>query len=68
MVDGFAWTLRAIQGAPTTPAAPAASFRKSRRLGFSFAGFAMRFPLVGTPVRWALMDDAARMAGSSSSA
>src|SRR2546425_10432664 len=46
MVVGLAWALRAIQGAPTTPAAPAASFRKSRRRVLDGAGRAMPYPLV----------------------
>src|SRR5437870_2914609 len=46
MVVGLAWTLRAIQGAPAMPAAPAASFRKSRRPVLDFAGCAMPLPPV----------------------
>src|SRR6185503_15819656 len=45
---GFASTLRAIQGAPLMPAAPAASFRTSRRAGFECAGSAMDVPLMVT--------------------
>mgnify|MGYP003694485461 CR=1 FL=1 len=67
MVAGFAWALRAIQGAPTTPVAPAASFRKSRRLGLNGAAFDMPFPLVcDTGSFSSFGDDAALTDGSSS--
>src|SRR5438093_5812692 len=45
MDTGLAWALRETQGPAATPAAPAASFRKSRRVAFDRAGCAMYFPL-----------------------
>ena len=42
IIVGFASTLRATHGAPMTPVAPAASFRKSRRLAFDCVDSAMR--------------------------
>src|SRR5207302_2909029 len=49
-VEGLASTFRAIQGARTMPAAPAVSFRKSRRPVLDWAGFAMACPLVSLRV------------------
>src|SRR5712691_3318781 len=46
MDTGLAWALRETQGPEATPAAPAASFRKSRRVAFDCAGRAMDFPLI----------------------
>src|SRR5262244_2516310 len=47
MVVGLASTFRAIHGAPTIAAAPAVSFRKSRRPGWDWTGRFMTFPLIG---------------------
>src|SRR6266571_1004115 len=63
MDTGLAWALRETQGPAATPAAPAVSFRKSRRVAFDCAGLAMNFPLCET---W--MDDPAPGAGVSSRA
>src|SRR6266851_528969 len=46
MLTGLAWALRETQGPAATPAAPAASFRKSRRVAFDRAGCAMDVPLM----------------------
>src|SRR5689334_23854242 len=43
---GLAWACRETHGPAATPAAPAASFRKSRRDAFTCAGCTMLFPLV----------------------
>src|SRR5882672_2354470 len=63
MLTGLAWALRETPGPAATPAAPAVSFRKSRRVAFDGAGLAMNFPLCET---W--MDDPAPGAGVSSRA
>src|SRR5882672_5856360 len=46
MLTGLAWALRETQGPAAMPAAPPASFRKSRRVAFDCAGCAMDFPLI----------------------
>src|SRR5882672_3476442 len=46
MLTGLAWALRETHGPVATPAAPAASFRKSRRVAFDCAGCAIHFPLM----------------------
>src|SRR6266516_652606 len=46
MLTGLAWALRETQGPAAAPAAPAAIFRKSRRVASDCEGCAIRFPLV----------------------
>src|SRR6266540_5079373 len=48
MLTGLAWALRETQGPAAMPAAPPASFRKSRRVVFDRAGCVIHSPLCVT--------------------